>query len=54
MLYRESTPERAKYVVRIVKGENEELDAGGSVQKELALWMNEKKKAKRIVIYKVL
>ncbi|MBA7608254.1 hypothetical protein ES703_15430 [subsurface metagenome] len=54
LLYRESIPERAKYVVRIVKGENEELDTGGSVRKEFSLWVDEKKKAKRIVLYKNL
>jgi len=55
LLYRESIPERAKYVVRIVKGENEELDTGGSARKEFSLWVNEKKKkAKRIVLYKIL
>jgi len=54
LLYRESIPERAKYVVGIVKGENEELDTGGSVRKELSLWVNEKKKAKRIVLYTIL
>jgi hypothetical protein len=54
LLYRESIPERAKYAVRIVKGENEELDTGGSARKEFSLWVNEKKKARRIVIYKVL
>ena len=54
LLYDKDLPEKAKYAVRIVKDENEELDAGGSVQKELALWVNEKKKAKRIVLYKIL
>ncbi len=54
LLYRESIPERAKYVVRIVKGENEELDTGGSARKEFSLWVNKKKKAKRIVLHKNL
>ncbi|MBW7989175.1 MAG: glycosyltransferase family 39 protein [Planctomycetes bacterium] len=54
LLYRESVPERAKYVVRIVKSENEELGTGESVRKEFSLWVNEKKKAKRIVFYKIL
>lgn len=54
LMYLESIPERAKYVVRIVKSENEELSTGGSVRKEFSLWVNEKKKAKKIVFYKIL
>jgi hypothetical protein len=53
-MYEENVPEEARYVVRIVKGEDEKPDAGESVRKELSLWVDQRKKRRKIVIYKVL
>ena len=44
----------AKYVVKITKSEDEKLDVGRAVRKELSLWVDQQKKTKKIVIYKVL
>ncbi|MHC4426569.1 MAG: glycosyltransferase family 39 protein [Planctomycetota bacterium] len=54
LMYEENVPEEARYVVRIVKGEDEKPDAGESVRKELSLWVDQRKKRRKIVIYKVL
>jgi hypothetical protein len=53
-VYLEVFPERAKYVVRIVRGEDEELDIGRPVEKAFSVWEDERKKAKKIVIWRVL
>jgi hypothetical protein len=47
-------PERANYAVRIVEGEDGKLDIGRSVEKVFSVWEDERKKAKRIVIWRVL
>ena len=44
----------AKYVVKITKSEDEKLDVGRAVRKELSLGVDQQKKTKKIVIYKVL
>lgn len=49
-----TSPRGVKYVVKIVKSEDEELDVGISVRRGLSLWVDQRKKAKRIVIYKIL
>jgi len=54
LVYEKDIPERAKYVVRIVRDEDEELDVGGSLREEISLWVDRKKKSRKIVLYKVL
>ena len=54
LIYDKNIPEGVKYVVKIVKSEDEELDVGISVRRGLSLWVDQRKKAKRIVIYKIL
>lgn len=54
LVYDKNIPEGAKYAVKIVKGEDEKLDVGRAVRKELSLWVDQQEKTKKIVIYKVL
>ena len=54
LVYEKDIPEGAKYVVRIVRDGDEELDAGGSMREEISLWVDEQKKSRKIVLYKVL
>jgi hypothetical protein len=53
-VYIREFPERAKYLVRVVGGEDEDLDIGRLVERVFSVWEDERTKAKRIVIWKVL
>jgi hypothetical protein len=49
----ETTPSRkTEYIVSIVKDENQAPDFAGDAQKQYSVWENERKKSKKIVIYK--
>ena len=52
-LYEQNIPMKAQYAVKVVKNEDEKLDASKDVRKEFSLWVDQKK-TKKIVIYKVL
>jgi hypothetical protein len=52
LVYDKDIPEGAEYIVRVVSGEDERLHAGGSVRKE-CWWVDDRRKAKRIVLYEV-
>jgi hypothetical protein len=54
LVYEKDIPDGAKYVVRIVRGGDEGLGVGGSMREEISLWVDEQKKTKKIVLYKVL
>ena len=54
LVYEKDIPEGAKYVVRIVRDGDEELDAGGSMWDEISFWVDEQKKSRNIALYKVL
>jgi hypothetical protein len=54
LVYKEDIPENAKYVMRIVRDGGEEPDVGGSMREEISLWVDEHKKSRKIVLYKVL
>ena len=54
LIYDKNIPQNAKYAVTIVKGKDERLEGGKSLHRELALWVNEKKRAKKILVYKIL
>jgi hypothetical protein len=54
LIYEKNIPHGAKYAVKIEQGEDEKLDVGRSILKELSLWVDQGKKKKKIVIYKVL
>ncbi|MHC4281761.1 MAG: ArnT family glycosyltransferase [Planctomycetota bacterium] len=54
LVYEENIPSGVEYAVTIVKNENEKLNANKDVRKELSLWIDQHKKTKKIVIYKVL
>ena len=45
---------RARYFVRIVESEDEELNLGRAAQEEHSLWLDKRKKKHRLVIYKVM
>ena len=51
--YDKKVTKQAKYIVRIVKDENEKTQWGRTVQKKFSGWMNKRKKKKRIVVYEV-
>ena len=53
LVFDKNIPMGAQYVVAVVKDEDENPDAGTAVRKELFLWID-RKKTKKIVIYKVL
>ena len=52
--YDKKVPKQAKYVVRIVKDEDEKREFGIEVRKKTSVWVDKRKKKKRSVIYKVL
>ena len=54
LVYDRNIPMGAQYAVTVVKNEDEKLDANKDVRKELSLWIDQNKKTKKIVIYKVL
>ena len=54
LVYDRNIPMGAQYAVTVVKNEDEKLDVNKDVRKELSLWIDQNKKTKKIVIYKVL
>jgi len=52
--YGRKVPEQAKYIVGIVKDEDQNPKFSRTVQARYSVWMNEKKMKKRIVIYEML
>ena len=50
----EKEASRARYFVRIVESEDEELSLGSAAQEEHSLWLDKRKKKRRLVIYKVM
>lgn len=54
LVYDRNIPMGAHYAVTVVKNEDEKLEANKEVRKELSLWIDQHKKMKKIVIYKVL
>ena len=54
MDYDEEIPRQAKYVVRIVKDKDEKPEWAGGSEEKFSVWVNEREKKKRIVIYEVL
>ncbi|MBA7660305.1 hypothetical protein ES703_68307 [subsurface metagenome] len=52
--YGSKVPKQAKYVVRIVKDEDEKPEFGRTVQEKYSVWVDRRKKSgKRLVIYKM-
>jgi len=54
VVYENEVPERAKYVVRIVKGEDEKPEVSGPAREEFSVWLDGQEKTKKIVIWRVL
>jgi len=54
LIYDKVIPEGAEYAVKIVESEDEKPAVSKALQKELSLWIDEQRKTKKIVIYKVL
>ena len=54
VIYNKVIPEGAEYAVKIVESEDEKPAVGKAIHEELSLWIDEQKKIKKIVIYKVL
>jgi hypothetical protein len=54
LVYGEDIPSGVEYAVKVMKGKDEKFAVGKALQKELALWIDQHKKTKKIVIYKVL
>jgi hypothetical protein len=54
LVYDRNIPMGAQYTVTVVKNEDEKVDANKNVRKELSLWIDQNKKTKKIVIYRVL
>lgn len=52
-MYGRKVPEQARYVVTIVRDENE-TEFAGTVKKEYSCWVDVKRKEKKLVIYKVM
>jgi len=52
--YGTKVPKQAKYIVRIVKDEDEKLQWDRSVQEKYSVWVDKREKKKRIVIYEML
>jgi hypothetical protein len=53
LIYETTFSDKADYVVTIVKDENEVPDYVGDAQKQYSVWENERKKKRKIVIYKM-
>ena len=51
---KEETAQKAKFIVEIVKNNDKEPEFGRSVQKEYSVWINDSRKRKKLVIYRVL
>ena len=54
LIYDKKVPNQAKYVVRIERDKDEELKFGIEVREKYSVWVDKRKKKKKIVIYKVL
>jgi len=55
LIYDKKVPKRAKYIVEIVKDENERLRFAMAVQEKYSGWVDKRKeRGKRLVIYKVM
>jgi len=54
LMYGKKIPKQAKYVVRIVKVEDEKPEFGIEVREKTSMWVDKREKKKRIVIYEVL
>ncbi|MDH4238789.1 MAG: glycosyltransferase family 39 protein [Phycisphaerae bacterium] len=54
LVFDKNIPMGAQYAVAVMKNEDENPDADTAVQKELSLWIDQNKKTKKIVIYRVL
>jgi hypothetical protein len=52
LIYDTKPPTRAKYVVIVVKNENEKPDFAGAAKEEYSVWVDKHKKNKKLVIYK--
>ncbi|NIT57671.1 MAG: hypothetical protein GWN00_16005 [Aliifodinibius sp.] len=50
----ENIPNGVEYAVKVMKGKDENLDVNKTVREEFSLWIDQQKKTKKIVIYKVL
>ena len=48
-----NTSEGIDYIVSLVKDENEEPETGGTMKKKLSLWLDERRKKYRLIIYEV-
>lgn len=54
VLFGEKVPKRAGYIVKIMNREDKELNPGRAVKEQYSVWVDERKKRKKLVIYKVL
>jgi hypothetical protein len=54
LVYEEHIPNGVEYAVKVMKSKDEKPDAGKAVRRELSLWIDQQKKTKKIVVYKVL
>ena len=55
LIYDKEVPKGAKYVIKIVKNENEEPEFGRLAEKKCSVWVDEqRKRGKKLVIYKVM
>ncbi|MHC4640660.1 MAG: glycosyltransferase family 39 protein [Planctomycetota bacterium] len=54
LVYENNVPSGIEYALKVVKGEDEKLDGNKAVRKELSLWIDQQKKTKKIVIYRIL
>jgi hypothetical protein len=53
LIYETTLSGKAEYIVTIVKDENDVPDFAGNAQEQYSAWENERKKNKKIVIYKM-
>jgi len=54
LVHEENIPNGVEYAVMVMEGKNEKPDDNKTVRKEFSLWIDQQKKTKKIVIYKVL
>ena len=52
LIYNAAPPTQAEYVVIIVRNENEKPDFANAAKEEYSVWVDKRKKNKKIVIYK--
>jgi len=50
----ENTSEGIDYIVSLVKDENKKSETGGTMKEKLSLWLDERRKKCRLIIYEVL